>query len=112
VHAFEGRSDDLVVMQDGRLVGRLDTVFKHGAGIAEAQLIQETFTRFRLKYVPAGGASAASVEGRLLQSLQDYLGVAVEVVFDRVDQIPRSAQGKFRAVVSELSPTQRQQVAS
>jgi phenylacetate-CoA ligase len=110
VQALEGRSDDLVIMQDGRQVGRLDTVFKHGSGIAEAQIIQETFTRFRLKYVPSNGTSPA-VEDRLLQRLRDHLG-SVDVTFERVDQVPRTAHGKFRAVVSELSPNQRRQAAS
>jgi phenylacetate-CoA ligase len=109
VRGLEGRSDDLVVMQDGRKVGRLDTVFKHGSGIAEAQIIQETFTRFRLKYVSSEGASPA-IETRLLQRLRDHLG-SVDVIFERVDQVPRTAGGKFRAVVSELSSDQRRQAS-
>ncbi len=110
VRALEGRTDDLVVMQDGRKVGRLDTVFKQGLGVTEAQIIQETYTRFRLKYVPANGSSAV-VEDRLAQRLRDYLG-AVEVICEAVDHVPRTDHGKFRAVVSQLSSKARTPVAS
>jgi len=110
VQALEGRTDDLVVMEDGRRVGRLDPVFKQGLGIAEAQVIQETFTRFRVLYVSAS-ASSPSLEEQLRQRLRDHLG-AVEVVLERVDEVPRTAQGKFRAVMCHLSPQQRQMAAS
>ncbi|MCC7009047.1 MAG: phenylacetate--CoA ligase family protein [Acidobacteria bacterium] len=110
VDALEGRCDDLVVMQDGRRVGRLDPVFKHGLAVAEAQIVQETFTRFRVKYVPAR-AAGLGLEEELRHRLRDYLG-SVDVVCERVDQVPRTAHGKFRAVVSHLSRTNRQPAAS
>jgi phenylacetate-CoA ligase len=110
IGALEGRSDDMVVMRDGRRIGRLDTVFKAGLDIAEAQIIQETFTRFRIRYVP-GYRGSIALEDRLARRLQDYLG-SVDVVFERVDQVPRSAHGKFRAVVSQLAPHERGQAAA
>jgi phenylacetate-CoA ligase len=107
---LEGRTDDLVVMEDGRRVGRLDPVFKQGLGIAEAQIIQETLTRFRLLYV-SSSASSTSLEEQLRKRLRDHLG-AVEVVLERVDEVPRTAQGKFRAVMCRLTPQERQMAVS
>ena len=109
VEALEGRSDDLVLTEDGREVGRLDPVFKQGLGIAEAQIIQETFTRFRLRYVLAGGA-LAEVEHELRRRLQDRVG-NVEVILERMDQIPRTAFGKFRPVVSHVTRPDRSRAA-
>lgn len=110
VHALEGRSDDLVVTEDGRTVGRLDTVFKHGSGIAEAQIVQESVNMFRVRYVASNGVTAA-LEDRLRQRLRDYLG-PVEIVLEPVDQVPRTAVGKFRAVVSHLPRRERRPAAS
>lgn len=110
VQSLEGRTDDLVHMADGRVVGRLDTVFKHGSGIAEAQIIQETLGRFRLKYVPATGVALPTVEENLRQRLRDYLG-PVDVVLERVDEVPRTPQGKFRAVISLVSGQERARIA-
>ncbi|MCC7124222.1 MAG: phenylacetate--CoA ligase family protein [Acidobacteria bacterium] len=111
VQALEGRCDDLVITADGRRVGRLDTVFKDSnLGLREAQIVQETHTRFTLRYVTAAPATA-DLEDRLRRRMQEHLG-AVDVTFERVDHILRSAQGKFRAVVSKVARDERQEAAS
>ena len=38
---IEGRTDDLIKTPDGKLIGRLDPVFKAGFKIREAQIVQE-----------------------------------------------------------------------
>jgi hypothetical protein len=35
----------------------------------------------------------------------------MEILLEQVEAIPRTANGKFRAVISQLSPEERQQVA-
>lgn len=105
IEELEGRSDDLVITPDGRRVGRLDVVFKEDLPIAEAQIIQETLARIRLRYVPAPRFTPQVVD-ELRARLYDRLG-PMEVVFERVDHVPRSALGKFRGVVSHLSSHER-----
>ena len=103
--AIEGRSDDLIVTPDGRRVGRLDPVFKADLPIREAQIIQERLDRVRVRLVPAHGYTqedARTVARRLRQRLGD-----MEVVVEEVDAIPRSANGKFRAVVSLVGQGER-----
>jgi phenylacetate-CoA ligase len=101
VQALEGRCDDLVITADGRRVGRLDTVFKDSdLGLSEAQIVQDTHTQFRLRYVTAS-ASPAALEEKMGERMREHLG-PVDIRFERVDCIPRSAQGKFRAVVSSV----------
>jgi phenylacetate-CoA ligase len=102
LQCVEGRSDDLVVTEDGRQVGRLDPVFKGGLPILEAQIVQESVTRFRIRYVPASDFSPA-VEDKLRERLQDRVG-PVEVSFESMARVPREAFGKFRAVVSHVAP--------
>ncbi len=103
--SIEGRSDDVLFTRDGRRVGRLDPVFKGDPPIHEAQIVQESRTRVRVRYTPAVGREAvlpASIAEGLRQRLGD-----VDVIMDRVNSIPRTANGKFRAVVCEIPPDER-----
>lgn len=101
IRPVEGRSDDVLITRDGRPVGRLDPVFKSHVGIREAQIIQETLERVRVKVVPAGGFDSTHVRG-LTRALQDVLGADMAVVVETVEAIPRTRAGKFRAVVSRI----------
>jgi phenylacetate-CoA ligase len=98
---IEGRCDDVLVTPEGRLVGRLDPVFKADLPIREAQIVQEALDRIRLKVVPAQGLDPADLR-IVRQRLLDRLGSSVEVVVEIVEAIPRGAGGKFRSVVSLL----------
>ena len=100
---IEGRSDDVLITPEGRLVGRLDPVFKADLPIREAQIIQESRHRVRVKIVPAAGLEAKHL--RLVQQrLQERLGSSIEVVVETVSEIARGAGGKFRGVVSLTNP--------
>lgn len=97
---IEGRLDDVLVTSEGRLVGRLDTVFKADLPVREAQIIQENERHVRVLLVPS--AEYGEAAGRLLaQRLRDRLGdVTVEV--ELVSSIERTRNGKFRAVISKV----------
>ena len=98
----EGRSDDVVMTPNGRRVGRLDPVFKADLPIREAQIIQESLQRVRVRFVPAPGY--VDRDGMaIVQRLRDRVG-DMEIVLEQVDCIPRSASGKFRAVISKVTP--------
>lgn len=100
---IEGRKDDVVHTRDGRLIGRLDTVFKADMPIREAQIIQESLEKVMVRYVPAPGCSKKDLV-LLTKRLQECLG-EIEITLEEVEQIPRSANGKFRAVISKISTT-------
>ncbi len=100
--AVEGRDDDVVVTPDGRRVGRLDPVFKADLPIREAQIVQESRTRVTLRLVPAPGYGpevAAELEG----AMRHRLGPEMEIAVEEMEQLPRGAGGKLRAVVSRIS---------
>lgn len=98
---IEGRTDDVLYTMDGRPIGRLDPIFKDKLPVREAQIIQEAFDRVRIRYVPAPGFTPAALES-MTQRLRARLG-PVEVYSEAVDCIPRTASGKFRAVIREFS---------
>lgn len=112
--SVEGRMDDTLYTSDGRRVGRLDPAFKSELPIREAQVIQETLNRVRVRYVPAAEFNQAAARS-ITERLQSRLG-PLEVVLERVDEVPRTSNGKFRAVVcnlpAELKESLRQAVVS
>ncbi len=101
VRRIEGRTDDLIVTKEGRLIGRLDPVFKADLPIAEAQIIQRDLEEFEIVLVPDPSFGPRH-EDELRQRLHARVGAAA-VAITRTDRIPRGPNGKFRAVVSEVS---------
>ncbi len=101
IETIEGRLDDVLYTPDGRSIGRLDPVFKTRLPVLEAQIIQETLGKLRLIIVPAKEYSDAAGQS-IVSRLRDRMG-PVEVDLEIVSQIPRDANGKFRAVISNLS---------
>ena len=106
IKSIEGRTDDLLYTPDGRRIGRLDPVFKAGLPVREAQVVQETLSRLRVRFVPS--PEYTSEAGRsLIKRLQARVG-KMEVVLEEVDRVPRTSNGKFRAVVCNLPQSERQ----
>jgi phenylacetate-CoA ligase len=108
--AIEGRVDDVLYTRDGRVIGRLDPIFKSGLPIREAQIVQEALDRIRVRYVPAPEFTQKDSES-LVARIRDRMG-SVQVALEEIDSIPRSTNGKFRAVVCNLSPEERQHIKS
>jgi phenylacetate-CoA ligase len=106
--SIEGRTDDLLYTADGRILGRLDPVFKGILPIRAAQIVQEEVDRVRVRYIPSEQFTE-DTEKSILAGLRARMG-DVHVVFEKVEDIPRQANGKFRAVVCDLSPEKRQAV--
>lgn len=101
LEAVEGRSDDVVITPDGRRVGRFDPVFKADLPIREAQIVQEGPARLVVRVVPAPGFNATHAED-LSRRVRMRVGDSMAVVVEPVDRIPRTAAGKFRAVVRQF----------
>ena len=110
LRSIEGRSDDLLLSTDGRPVGRLDPVFKSDAPIRQAQIVQLALDRILIRFVPAPGFGSDH-RSAIERELQQRLG-PVKVDFEPVQAIPRSPNGKFRAVISELNQSPKHSEAA
>jgi phenylacetate-CoA ligase len=108
VTAIDGRADDVLYTVDGRAVGRLDPVFKSRLPVHEAQIVQEALDRVRIRYVPALGFSSADGQA-LTERIRERMG-PVNVILEEVNAIPRTANGKIRAVICQLSADERERV--
>ena len=109
--AIDGRVDDVLYTSDGRVVvlgPGLGSVFKSRLPIQETQIIQEALDVIRVRYVPAYGFSEADGQS-VVDRIRDRLG-PVKVMLEEVDSIARSANGKSRAVICNLSLEERERV--
>lgn len=96
-----GRTDDLVTTSTGEKVGRLDPVFKFDLRIKEAQIVQEDYEIFTVKVVPDFDFSEMD-SLTISKRLKERVGNNCEVKIVIVNEIPRSKNGKFKAVISNL----------
>jgi len=100
---IEGRTDDVLIAADGREVGTIGPVFSKNLPVLEAQVIQRKDRSLSVRYVPLSD-SVSDIEKELGNRLRERLG-DIEIEFEQVDAIPRTSNGKFRAVISQISRT-------
>lgn len=98
---IDGRSEDYVMTPDGRLLGRLDHIFKDQPDIVEAQIHQDSKEAIEVLFVPGENYNLES-EARLLREVRARLGDEIHVDLKSIPSIPRERNGKFRAVKSTL----------
>lgn len=106
LEGIEGRLEDFCVTPDGRRMLRFHAVFYGLPHVRQAQVIQERLDLFILRVVPAHGFGPDDVEA-LKANMRVHVG-DVEVRVETVPEIPRSASGKFRAVVCNLPAEDRE----
>lgn len=96
-----GRIEDVVTGPDGRQLVRFHGIFTDQPNIIEGQIIQETLNNFVVKLVPAMNFSERD-ELDVRARMRQRLGSDVNITIEKVASIPRSASGKFKAVISKV----------
>ncbi len=99
---IDGRIEDYVATPEGRLVGRLDHIFKQQYEIEEAQIVQEDVESIQVLVV-AGSGFGEKDRRSLEREVHSRLGQRIRVDIAQVDSIPREPNGKFRAVKSSVA---------
>mgnify|MGYP003575096473 CR=1 FL=1 len=100
--AIDGRRDDYVITPEGGRIMRFDYLFKDTHQVREAQVVQREPGAIVLRIVRRDGYSTRD-ELILREEVRQWISPTIRVSFEYTDEIPRPANGKFRAVVSELS---------
>jgi phenylacetate-CoA ligase len=98
IERIEGRIEDYIRTPEGRLVGRLDHLFKDARHLREAQIVQTQLDEVTLRVVTDDGFA----EQPILNEARQRLGATMKIRFERVPAIERTAGGKFQFVVSKL----------
>ncbi|MCX7638772.1 MAG: hypothetical protein N2044_13095, partial [Cyclobacteriaceae bacterium] len=104
VKEIVGRNDDIIMLKDGRRLGSFNRFFADLEGFKEIQVVQLDFDRFLLNVVPSDEFGSYNQE-KLINSLTERLG-EVKVEIRQLSHIPRSSNGKFKAVISHVGKSQ------
>ncbi|MGH7559682.1 MAG: phenylacetate--CoA ligase family protein [Gemmatimonadales bacterium] len=105
ISAVEGRTNDVLVTRDGRQVWWLNPVF-YGQPIRQSQIAQDSLQRLTVRVAPADGFGPGNARA-IVERLRSRMG-DIEVDLQLVDEVPRSPNGKLKAIVCNLSAQERE----
>ena len=100
IERIAGRIEDYIRTPDGRVVGRLDHIFKGVEHVREAQIVQQQDEELRLRIVRVDGFNSHD-EQTILAAARERLGPSIRLRCEYVETIERTAAGKFCFVVTE-----------
>lgn len=102
----QGRTTDFVVARDGTVMHGLALIYtvRDLPGVERFRIEQQSLDRTVVQVV-ASALFDTAAEQRIIRDYQARLGQGVEVVVQRVTEIPAEASGKFRYVVSRVKPS-------
>ncbi|MBA3827737.1 MAG: phenylacetate--CoA ligase family protein [Taibaiella sp.] len=100
VKEIAGRIEDIVIGRDGRKMVRFHGIFINIPSIAQGQIIQESTEHIVIRVVITKQLSAAE-RALIIQRMTSQLG-DIRVDIEEVSEIPLTANGKFKAVISKL----------
>ena len=103
IDSIDGRLEDYITTPSGKFIGGITIVFDDIANLIEAQVIQEEMDLIRVLIVPTEKFSYKD-QNMLLRNMRSRLGDDMQIVFQKVESIPRTKSGKFNSVVSKLKP--------
>lgn len=98
-----GRADDFIKLPDGRRMAAClaGNMFRGVPGVLEGQIRQDHPDRLTVLIVPARGFSEVTAQ-TLQANAQARIGGSLLCEVKLVDEIPRAARGKFKAVVCNV----------
>lgn len=100
---IEGRKGNVLVTSDGRQIGEaaLSLLLYGVKGVAEVQIIQDDYNRFRICLVPGENYEVADGQ-EVMANLNQRLG-QVEIHLELRDKIERTVGGKSNLVICNFS---------
>ncbi len=103
--SVEGRTTDFVTASDGTVLHGLALIYvlRDTPGVENFRIVQESLHHTRVEVV-AGELNRAALHKAIEKPFRQRLGQDVDITIDYVDAITRERSGKYRYVVSRLSP--------
>lgn len=97
-----GRIEDVIVTRDGKRMVRFHSLFLDIKYLIEAQIIQHSLIEFTINMVITNGFSNLEKD-IILSRMYGLLGDGLSVDFVVLPSIPRAKNGKFKAVISQIT---------
>lgn len=103
IKPIETKLEDFIITPDGNFISAsiLTFPFKTPKGILESQIIQVDKNTLVVKIVTNSRFSNMERE-KLMHDIELCVGNKMRIVFEQVDYIARTQNGKFRFVISEI----------
>lgn len=93
-----GREDDVLILADGRKIGRLDHLFKDAPDVLESQIIQESLESLTIK-IRLIDPNKFESKKLILKEIENRISKDIKINFEVVDYIPKQPNGKFKFVL-------------
>lgn len=102
---IQGRSTDFVVAADGTVMHGLALIYilRDLPGLQSFKVVQHDLQRTSVQLVPGPGFDPGCRE-KIVEGFRRRLGAQVQVDVDTVDTIAPEKSGKFRYIVSHVTP--------
>jgi phenylacetate-CoA ligase len=100
VEKMVGRTEDYLIRPDGRQVFMMSNITKSIVNILASQVRQESPDEVRILVVPASGSIINEQE--VIDRAREFLGEEMRIKVEHVTNIPKTSNGKFRAVVRTI----------
>jgi phenylacetate-CoA ligase len=101
ISEINGRNEDYIITPEGTRIMRWDYIFKDTKTIQECQVVQKRLGEVCLRIVRRDSYSVET-EKSIMDKIHTLISPTISVVFEYVNEIPRTKAGKFKAVVSEI----------
>ena len=102
IEKVSGRKEDYIITPDGRIIGRLDHLFKDSLNVIEAQIEQNQPESVILRIVKNELYNKKD-EANIMEEAVLRMGASIKIEFDYVTEIPRTKNGKFRFILSTMN---------
>jgi phenylacetate-CoA ligase len=96
-----GRDEDVIVTPSGKIIGRLDFIFKPIENVKESQIVQEDLKNIRI-FVVVLGSYTKKDEELIIKKAKERLGTEMNIIVEKTDKIQRGKNGKIRYVISKI----------
>lgn len=106
LEAVEGRSNDMILAPDGRIINSLALIYPVRAieGIERFRACQKAVDCFHVQVV-RNRNFPADAEERIRRGWEQLLRVPLRVTYEYLPELPVERSGKFRHIISELTAT-------
>ncbi len=102
VDSLDGRIEDYITLPSGKVIGKLDHVFKDAIHLKEVQIVQDKNYKIQVLFVPRDDNYESDIKMAYHLFLQTF-GEKVDIEFARKESIEKSKSGKLRFIVSDVS---------